>query len=656
MASEWDAFPKAEEQPSGISEWDAFPKAGGASSQMQRGNLIDAVVDPVLSLGSAMIAKPAGDIAGLVKGWHDTQRRWAGLGQWGPNAEETQQAVQHAIQYQPTTQVGASKLNPLNAIPAAIGGAIGFLQPDAVTGEQATTLGGAAQNAVREAIPQAIGIAGVKYGPGATNAVGQAAKRGAQATMVNAIKATPTEIMSGDAALAAQELLKRGINPNTAGVVELNKIINDLHGQVESTIAGSTASVSKQAVLDSLQRVKDSFMYKPNLPANQTRIAVAGEEFAANPVIPANKIPVQVAQKLKRGYQKSVAEDYGVESTAGLEANKQIAQSLRQQIERAHPEVGPLNAEQAKLIDTLRVVERRAAMAQNEGLVPHVSPLGGAAAQTAMILNRNPWLRANLAQGLNKIGNLLSKSPDTAPLSRIVQINKDIPYNGLPPVPGSNVIPGSWREGLDRGAGARPLPVMSEDLLPNGAGGALRTPDANGPLPQLPPIDPLGLPPVLNTPAIAPVTEAPSLSMPQLARRSLPVPEVELQKLGIKADNVVDAQNIIQTRISKAKSEYADWAKSAADRFRAEQAAALNERANNPAVLSGAERAARKVSNSESFRRMDLEMRSKRAEMQARVDELEAMSERLAAPRSGTAIDLGQGPKTRGALRDLLTP
>lgn len=473
-----------------------------SAMQTPQGNLIDAVAEPILSLGSGMLAKPVGDLAGLAKGAYDMGRLALGYGQQGPNAEEAQKAFHDLIQYHPTTQVGASKWNPLNAIPNAIGGAIGLLQPDAVTGEKATTLGGMTQNAIREAIPQAIGIAGVKYGPGISNSVGEAAKRGAQSTMVNALKATPGDIMSGDAALAAQELLKRGVNPNTAGVVELSKVIDDLHGQVESTIAGSTASVSKQSVIDSLQRVKDSFMYKPNLPTNQARIAKAGEEFAGNPVIPTNSIPVQTAQKLKRGYQKSVAEDYGVESTAGLEANKQIAQSLRQQIESAHPEVGPLNAEQASLITALKVIERRAAMAQNEGLVPHVSPIGGATAQAAMILNRNPWLRANLAQGLNKVGNFLSKTPEvpTAPQSRIVPINKDIPYSGLPAVPGSMVIPQSWREGINAKMERSPLPAIPDQLLPlseqypqgipiGAAEG--RMPQKSTPLPKLYPDNPL---------------------------------------------------------------------------------------------------------------------------------------------------------------------
>lgn len=121
------------------------------------------------------------------------------------------------------------------------------------------------------------------------------------------------------------------------------------------------------------------------------------------------------------------------------------------------------------------------------------------------------------------------------------------------------------------------------------------------------------------------------------------------------ASKVADRQ-WVANRIQQLKTEYADWAAAAGERFRAEQAGKLNERANNPPVLSGAERTMRKTMNSEAARRMELAQRTRRAEMQAQIDALESMSELLSAPRAGTLRDLGQGPKTRSALRDLLPP
>lgn len=98
------------------------------------------------------------------------------------------------------------------------------------------------------------------------------------------------------------------------------------------------------------------------------------------------------------------------------------------------------------------------------------------------------------------------------PPPRTISINKDIPYSGLPPVPGSMVIPQSWREGIqaamERGTvgesavpeafrtkvNTQPLPVIPDQLLPlseqypqgipiGAAEG--RMPQASTPLPKL---------------------------------------------------------------------------------------------------------------------------------------------------------------------------
>lgn len=141
-----------------------------ASENKPTGNLIDAVAEPLLKLGSGIIAKPAGDIAGMAKGGYDAARRAFGYGQQGPNAEEAKQAVQGAIQYEPSTQVGASDYNPLNAVQNVIGRAVG-----GISNAGAKLVGGdnpepdsfrkMGADATREAIIQAIGLAGMKGAP-----------------------------------------------------------------------------------------------------------------------------------------------------------------------------------------------------------------------------------------------------------------------------------------------------------------------------------------------------------------------------------------------------------------------------------------------------------------------------------------------------------
>lgn len=613
---------------------------------------VGGISEPIAQLVTGVIAKPIGEIAGVDKGLYDAGRRVLGLGQHGPNAEEARAAVQKALTYEPRTEAGKSEYNPLNAIPAGVGAAIGMLQPDAVTGEESTTLGGSGRNALREAIPQALGVLGVKYGPKAARATGEAARRGAVGLMVRAIDPTLKQELAGQAQFAAQELLKRKLSPNTKGVQTVMKGIEDANARVAAELEGSRAAVPKQAAIDSLTPVSERFMYRPNMEGNQTSIANVGQEIAAHPRFPGETIPVGEAQKLKLGYQRAARPAYGEEATAAQEAYKNVARALRKEIESAHPSVKGWNAEASDLHRVLNVIDRSAAQNAKGPIAPYVGTIGGLPYHVALAFNRSAKLKSGLAHGLQKVGETLA--PEVIPPLRRIQINKDIPFKGLPNLPGTVVTPGSWREGVGRDVGGGPLPAMSEDLLPHGAGGALRTPDASGPLPELPPIDPLGLPPVLNAPPIAPVTTADALAFRTMARRSLPVPEVELQKLGIKADNVVDAQHIIQTRIQKIKTGYERWAEEAAKRFRAEQAGRINERANNPPVLSGAERRSAKQMRGANQREMDLARRTKQAEMQAQIDALESMSERLSSPRSGTLPDIGQGPKTRQRIADTI--
>jgi len=389
-----------------------------------------AIVEPILKMGTGLLAKPAGDIAGLAKGSYDGVRRLFGAGQQGPNAEETQQAVQSAIQYEPRTQAGASKWNPLNAVPAGIGAGVGWL------GNKAADLVGPENidpnadffswnnaqrmtaDGVREAIPQAIGLLGVAKGPGVVDSVGQAAKLGAQSTMVNALKATPTQIASGEAAIAAEELLARGLNPNPAGVSGFVEAGKRLGEQVSKALEGSTATTQVAPIAETLQAVRGRYRYRPNLPQNTAAIDAVGQQLMEHPDVVAlgGEIPIQIAQNFKQGFQWGARDAYGKESTAAVEAQKQLGYGFRKAIEAEHPEVAPLNAEQSRIMKALEVIERRSNLDQNGPLIPHLPAIGGSEYMAAAIINKYPWIKANLAHGLNRVGNLLSRSPEATPV------------------------------------------------------------------------------------------------------------------------------------------------------------------------------------------------------------------------------------------------
>lgn len=230
------------------------------------GNLLDAVAEPLIKLGSGIIAKPASDIAGLAKGGYDTARRILGYGPQGPDAAEAQRAVQQFIQYEPTTQVGASPYNPLNAIPNAIGSVIEAMQPKAVTGEASTTASGMTQNAIREAIPQAIGLLGMKSAPkvvNAANATGSGVRNVADRLLPGGTERGQARVMADAAGPDIAEIvnaLQRAKQGETAGQAAVGvgrrefSALDQFGSKVDPTPYGRMMEAQKAADLDFLNR------------------------------------------------------------------------------------------------------------------------------------------------------------------------------------------------------------------------------------------------------------------------------------------------------------------------------------------------------------------------------------------------------------------
>lgn len=130
-------------------------------------------MEPLAKMASGMIAKPAGDVVGLarmginmVTGNHDVD----------PIALQRQ--VQGGLTYQPRTVAGASNLNPINALNNAAGAVMsapGNYLADKVANPDlpAYSHQNITANALREAVPQVIGIGMVKAAPTITKRVGE---------------------------------------------------------------------------------------------------------------------------------------------------------------------------------------------------------------------------------------------------------------------------------------------------------------------------------------------------------------------------------------------------------------------------------------------------------------------------------------------------
>jgi hypothetical protein len=125
------------------------------------------------------------------------------------------------------------------------------------------------------------------------------------------------------------------------------------------------------------------------------------DDFMQHPTYPGQTLPIQAAQELKKGTYKTLSKKYGQLGSAEVEAQKGLARGLKDEIANAIPEISGLNAQEAKLITTLNVAERRALMELNK------NPMGLAALTTdprawaAFMADRSSAFKALAARMLN---------------------------------------------------------------------------------------------------------------------------------------------------------------------------------------------------------------------------------------------------------------
>ena len=123
-----------------------------------------AVTEPIMKMGSGLIAKPISEVAGIAAMFSD----YLG-GDKDGDPMGFKRYVQESLTYQPRTAAGRSEYNPLNAIPEVVGKGVSTVTTPvmkALRGDSAAdSARGMAANFVGEAVPQSLGMLGVKNAP-----------------------------------------------------------------------------------------------------------------------------------------------------------------------------------------------------------------------------------------------------------------------------------------------------------------------------------------------------------------------------------------------------------------------------------------------------------------------------------------------------------
>lgn len=226
----------------------------------------------------------------------------------------------------------------------------------------------------------------------------------AEKLMQSAIKPTLQQLKTGDARTAIQTLLDYGINPTQSGVEKLRSLVDDINAQVNSKIAQSSATVPKSDVMAALGDVRAKFGNQVSPTADLAAIQRVADDFAAHPAIVPD-IPVQVAQNMKQGTYKVLHGKYGQMGSAETEAQKALARGLKEGVGKAVPDVVPLNAEEARLLKTLSVTERRALMELNKNPVGLGALASNPAGLVAFMADRSAAFKSIAARLVNAAAN-----------------------------------------------------------------------------------------------------------------------------------------------------------------------------------------------------------------------------------------------------------
>ncbi len=396
-----------------------------------------ALVEPILSLASGMVAKPVSEIAGLAATGYEMAQ-----GGSAENVPGFQKAVQERLTFEPKTEAGKSPYNPLNAIPMAIGKGIQAITPEKAAPGEGATLSGALRNIASEAVPQAVGIAGAKFAPKAAIPAQEAAKslrKGAEKLMQSALKPTAKDLLNGNAAKAIDTMLEKDIPATAEGMDKVRARIDELNDQIKEAIATSPARVETRRMLRPVVEKLKDFKKQVNSDADVAAIKKSWSEFKNHPLLqhetpkqviprkvdeytgastPEKVIPaagkedmsVQTAQALKQGTYKQLAKKYGQLGSADVEAQKAIARGLKEQVAEKVPKVAPLNAEESKLLNVMSVAERRIAMEANKNPNGLALLAKDPKAWAAFIADRSATFKSFLARRMNKASKKLTGS------------------------------------------------------------------------------------------------------------------------------------------------------------------------------------------------------------------------------------------------------
>lgn len=290
---------------------------------------------------------------------------------------------------------------------------------------------------IQSAIHDPVGTAGqVIGGIGLGEAVGpvlgpaaELVKRGAsravllgktpEAAYESAMKPSTT-LPQAQRASVVQTGLDNAIPVSKAGLEKIGDLIDDYNQKISGQIAADpNRPIDPNAVATRVDRAKARFANQVNAGGDLAAIDASKQQFlqeqGATPGNPAPPMGAAKAQAMKQGTYSVLKGKFGEQGSAAVEAQKDLARGLKEEIATQFPELNDLNASESKLLDLQPILERAVGRISNHQLIGIGTPVAGAAAQavtgsgtagavasTLKAVLDNPMVKSRLAIAVSK--------------------------------------------------------------------------------------------------------------------------------------------------------------------------------------------------------------------------------------------------------------
>jgi hypothetical protein len=213
--------------------------------------------------------------------------------------------------------------------------------------------------------------------------------------------------------------LKEGIPVSERGLKRIQQTIKKLNKGIEESIKlDPNYPVSAKAVAARTGRSVREFGKQPIAGADIDEISAVRSQFLAEHTTPGT-IPASKAQEMKKAAYKYLEEKYEKFGSAHVEAWKDIARGLKEELESRFPEIKAPNMREGELIELQQELFRAVRRNARKDVLPWGSLITGAAtgivtkelgaAAVAAVLHKtlsDPVLRSKLAIAINRAQKL----------------------------------------------------------------------------------------------------------------------------------------------------------------------------------------------------------------------------------------------------------